>query len=63
MFTILSYVATAVIAGIVSIFVYRNNTKDIDPYADQVDDLWDRWEIQRQLQELKDKLDALLNKQ
>lgn len=67
--TVLIALAAAVVGGVVSIFVYRNNKSKISPFADKVDNAWDSVELQKKVGTLKDtittletKIDAILNK-
>lgn len=57
-FTVITYILTAIIGATIGIFFYRNNVDLVDPIADKVDEKWDE-KIKPTLESLEDKLEKL----
>jgi hypothetical protein len=62
MTVILTHVATAVVAFILGVFVYRNNTNLIAGKAEEVDKIWDKLKLTDKIKSLEDKVDSFLTK-
>lgn len=64
MTAILTHLGVAIIAAVIAVFVYRNNEKTIDPFADKIDDTWDKIKLQdklKQAEALVEKIKKKLN--
>lgn len=52
-----AFIVGAIVSAVATVFIYRNNVKDIGPLADKVDKLYD--DLEKKIEEVKDVVEKL----